>query len=153
MRTSLLILLVVALISAVSNAEPLHEAATAEGYLQVVRLVGGDENQTKFVDTKLPLKMLDFAPPAPPNQISEHLPATKVTFGKLPPGWFGDWHPTPRKQYIVLMQGAFEIETGNGEKRIFKAGDLMLLEDTEGRGHATRVVGDDSVHYAAIAVP
>jgi hypothetical protein len=48
-----------------------------------------------------------------------------------------------------LIQGAIEIETTLGEKRQFKAGQVLLLEDTEGKGHRTRNIqptkGDPSL--------
>ena len=51
-----------------------------------------------------------------------------------------DWHPAPRRQFIVLLDGEIEIEVSSGEprKRIFHGGDVLLMEDTAGRGHRTR---------------
>jgi hypothetical protein len=37
-----------------------------------------------------------------------------------------------------LLDGEIEIETSLGEKRIFKGGNILLVEDTTGRGHKTR---------------
>ena len=36
------------------------------------------------------------------------------------------------------MHGEIEIETSLGDKRIFKAGEVLLVEDTTGKGHKTR---------------
>ncbi len=44
----------------------------------------------------------------------------------------------PQRQYIVLLDGAIEIETSDGERRIFRGGNILLVEDTSGRGHRTR---------------
>ena len=49
-----------------------------------------------------------------------------------------DWHPAPRKQWIILLNGEISIETGDGVVRRFAAGDVLLVEDTHGRGHKTR---------------
>jgi hypothetical protein len=43
-----------------------------------------------------------------------------------------------------------EIETGDGTIRRFGAGDVMLADDTIGRGHITRVVGGQPRHYLFI---
>jgi len=51
---------------------------------------------------------------------------------------------------MVLMSGECELEVGDGEKRIIKAGDLILLDDTSGKGHQTKVLGDTSVRILAV---
>ena len=127
--------------------------AAEEARFELTRVVSDSNGQTRFVDDSLPLNLLPFAPPAPPNEISAHLPAATVTFGRLQPDWFGDWHPTPRKQYIVLLKGAFEVTTGDGASRQISAGQVMLLEDDTGPGHRTRVIGGTAVEYVAIARP
>jgi len=48
-----------------------------------------------------------------------------------------DWHVAPRKQYVVLLSGAVEVEVSTGEVRRFNAGDVLLAEDTFGKGHRT----------------
>jgi hypothetical protein len=49
-----------------------------------------------------------------------------------------NFHNAPRKQNLILIDDGIEIETTLGEKRQFKTGDVLLLEDTEGKGHRTR---------------
>jgi hypothetical protein len=49
-----------------------------------------------------------------------------------------DFHHAPARQYIVLLDGAIEIETSDGEKRTFYGGEILLVEDTWGKGHRTR---------------
>ena len=49
-----------------------------------------------------------------------------------------NFHNAPQKRYLILIDGAIEIETTLGENRSFQAGDVLLLEDTEGKGHRTR---------------
>lgn len=49
-----------------------------------------------------------------------------------------DFHTAPARQYIVLLDGEIEIETSRGDKRIFKGGDILLVEDVSGKGHRTR---------------
>jgi hypothetical protein len=34
-----------------------------------------------------------------------------------------------------------ELTASDGEKRVFRQGDVFLLEDTAGKGHQTRVLG------------
>ncbi len=46
-------------------------------------------------------------------------------------------HVAPHKQYVVILSGELEITTGQNETRRFKAGDILLAEDTTGHGHKT----------------
>jgi quercetin dioxygenase-like cupin family protein len=91
----------------------------------------------------------NFAPPAPPVGLSEFTDANKIVFFSIPKGWFGDWHPAPKKQYFCCLSGEAELIAGDGEKRRFRSGDVFLLEDTVGQGHTTRVIGDE-VFVAAV---
>ncbi len=58
--------------------------------------------------------------------------ATEAMGGE--PAW-GDWHTAPQRQYILFLHGETEIEVSDGEKRLFKSGDVFLVEDTTGKGH------------------
>jgi quercetin dioxygenase-like cupin family protein len=72
------------------------------------------------------------------GRLSEVQRATGVIFRETSPGYDFDWHPAPRRQYIVLLDGNIEITVGDGETRRFTGGDILLVEDTTGRGHRTR---------------
>lgn len=52
-----------------------------------------------------------------------------------------DFHPLPERRLIIHLSGEVEIETSDGAKQIFRAGDVRLMEDTGGRGHAHRDLG------------
>ncbi len=51
-----------------------------------------------------------------------------------------DFHPAPQKQYIIYLSGKTKIETSRGESRIFKAGDILLVEDIYGKGHKSSIL-------------
>lgn len=48
------------------------------------------------------------------------------------------WHNPPAPQYVIMLQGEMEIEIGDGTKKIFSVGDILLAEDLTGQGHITR---------------
>jgi hypothetical protein len=50
----------------------------------------------------------------------------------------GHWHTAPQRQYVLFLAGETEIEASDGEKRILKTGDVLLVEDTFGKGHRNR---------------
>ncbi|HMA04823.1 MAG TPA: cupin domain-containing protein [Methanomicrobiales archaeon] len=93
------------------------------------------------------------APPAAPFYVSEDKPASKYRFYSFEPGWIGELHPAPTRQFLALMSGAVEVETTDGTVRRFGPGDLVLLEDTSGRGHVTRNIGDGYAMFLVVPVP
>lgn len=58
-----------------------------------------------------------------------------------PPGTFFDWHPAPRRQWVIILSGQLEIGLGDGSLHRFGPGDARLVEDTTGHGHTTRIAG------------
>ncbi|MCE5299045.1 MAG: cupin domain-containing protein [Methanoregulaceae archaeon] len=93
------------------------------------------------------------APPAAPFYLSKDGPALNYRFYTFEPGWFGDWHPAPARQFLALMTGAVEMETTDGTVKKFLPGDLVLLQDTSGRGHLTRNIGDGYASFLVVPVP
>lgn len=51
-----------------------------------------------------------------------------------------DFHNAPARQFIILLDGEVEITTSSGETRRFSGGDVLLVEDTNGKGHRTKNV-------------
>ena len=74
------------------------------------------------------------------GRLSEPFEALSVTLRENDPGYDYDWHCAPRRQLVVLLDGAIEVEVTSGEKRRFTGGDVLLVEDTTGTGHRTRTV-------------
>lgn len=121
--------------------------------MQYVRIYSDDAGESHFEDVELALAPLDFAPPAPPIRVSAFSPAAMYGFLSSPPGWYGDWHPTPRRQMLFYLAGEIEAETSDGEVRRFEAGSVTLVEDTAGKGHRSRVIGGGDVLLAAVQLP
>ncbi|MEZ0007875.1 hypothetical protein ABH942_003261 [Flavobacterium sp. 28YEA47A] len=70
--------------------------------------------------------------------LSEAQKAGTLTFRKVAESYDYDFHNAPARQYIVLLDGIIEIETSLGEKRLFKSGEVLLVEDVSGKGHKTK---------------
>ena len=109
-----------------------------------------DGDNSHFKQTDVSFSEKDFAPPAAPLQVSEFGAAKKWGMLILPVDWDGSWHPTPVRQLIVCLSGKFEITVGDGRMQQFGPGEMVLLEDTRGRGHATKVVGSLEVRCLAV---
>jgi hypothetical protein len=78
--------------------------------------------------------------------LSDPIAARSVIFRRNDPGYDYDWHCAPPRQLIVMLDGAIEIEVTNGDKREFRAGDVILVEDTTGTGHRSRSIQDGPRH-------
>lgn len=132
------------------GALPAVAESTINPLLPIIRLYTGEDGLTHFAENMVELEMKNYSPPTPPIAVSKRLPATDIAFATLPPGWFGDWHPAPRRQYVLMLKGRFEIETGDGDRREFGAGTAFLVEDTDGQGHRTRVISNEPVVIAVV---
>ena len=62
-------------------------------------------------------------------------------------------HNAPRRRFIIQLTGESEVETSTGEVRRFGPGSIMLLEDTEGKGHITRGVSGGDRLTVVIELP
>jgi hypothetical protein len=99
----------------------------------VTRVYSDSNGDTRFEDIGIPLKDAGEI-----GKLSAHIPVASVIFREVEPSYDYNFHNAPQKQYLILIDGEIEIETTLGEKKQFKAGDVLLLEDTEGKGHRTR---------------
>ena len=113
--------------------------------MQVVRIYTGDDGETHFEDLDLGYEAVANA------QVTAMRSASGIQFRRTPSGSFIDWHTAPRRQYVITLEGQVEIGIGDGAKRIFNAGDVVLADDLTGRGHTTATVGGQT--RVSIAIP
>jgi hypothetical protein len=118
--------------------------------MKYTRIYSDENGESHIEDIEIGFKSVDFAPPAPPLDLSELSAAKKIGFLRAPAGWTGDWHPAPKKQFTIYLAGEIEGETSDGEIRRFKKGDVTLVEDTTGKGHKSRVIGNTDVLLAVV---
>ena len=112
--------------------------------MKIVRLYTGTDNESHFEDIEIGLTSTGHM------RASELQPAHSITFRSARSDHFSNYHPAPNRQYVITLSGQVEIETGDGTIRRFGPGDVMLAEDTTGRGHITRVIGGQPRHYVFI---
>ena len=74
------------------------------------------------------------------GKLSKRLPATGIIFRQVPPTYDLDWHPAPRRQYIINLDAGVQITAGDGEVRVIGAGEVLLVEDTRGKGHLSKAL-------------
>jgi len=85
------------------------------------------------------------------SKLSTRLPATGIIFRETQAEHDVDWHPAPRRQYIINLDAGVQITASDGESRTIAAGEVILVEDTTGKGHLSKAV--DSKIRHCIFVP
>lgn len=117
------------------------------------RIYADQNGDSHFEDVEVAMSLTNFAPPAPPVDVSSLMSSTKVGFLSFPAGWYGPPHPAPRRQFLFLLTGEIEAEVSDGEVRHFASGSVVLVEDTWGKGHTSRVVGNEYGLMAVVQLP
>lgn len=121
--------------------------------LQFPRLIGDGAGGSRFELVTIHVSLQQFAPPAMPFSVSPLAQASQCGFLHLPAGWIGEEHPSPIRMWIFVLAGQMEFEASDGEVRLISPGSGLLLEDTGGRGHSSRVVGEGPATLAAVRLP
>lgn len=121
-----------------------------ESLLTYDRLHSGTAGESHFARLEIGLSTRHFAPPAPPFGVSELTPVSRSGFLRVPAGFVGDLHPSPLHMWIFFLSGEMEFEASDGERRRYVPGDALLLEDTTGKGHRSRVLGAADAVLAAV---
>ena len=111
--------------------------------LKYARLFADSTGASHFADEEMEFTLVDFAPPAPAISLSTAFKAQTVAVMSSPAGWHGDWHPAPQRQFIFILTGELEVEASDGEVRRFGPGSVVLVEDTFGKGHVSRVASNE----------
>ena len=107
--------------------------------MQITRLYTGPDNESHFEDIEI---KLDDAGDI--GQLSDKVDATGIIFRRTGPDYEYDWHNAPRRQYILMLDGAVDVEIGDGTVKRFSTGDILLVEDTTGRGHKSKAVNNEA---------
>ena len=131
--------------------EQLAQANEATLRLTYARVYAGTDGVTHFQDSPIRMKPGVYVPGIPLVDSAPPWPATMLTFSRLEPGYTSDWHPAPRRQFVVLLTGAVEVTVSDGETRPFGPGSVFLVEDTAGAGHRTRALESDECLFVTVA--
>ena len=103
--------------------------------MKITRLYTGSDGESHFEDIEIPLEDSGDI-----GKMSQFQDATGIIFRETGPDYDYDWHTVPRRQYVITLSGGVDIEVGDGTTRRFGPGDILLAEDTTGRGHRSRAV-------------
>ena len=104
--------------------------------MKITRLYTGKDGHSHFEEIEVENEKLQ--------------PGEGIIFRHAPPGDLHQWHPAPRRQFVITLSGEAEIEISDGTVRRFGLGNIMLADDLTGRGHITRVVGNRPRLYVTV---
>lgn len=107
--------------------------------VRIHRLYADKAGISHFDDLKIELGKV-----APGGRLSARLPATGIIFREVRAGYRLDWHPVPRRQYMINLDAGVRITASDGETRLIDVGEVLLAEDTLGQGHLSEGVGTRS---------
>jgi quercetin dioxygenase-like cupin family protein len=109
--------------------------------MRYIRVYNADDGRTRFEDCETSFASADFAPPAPPLEVSTAVPVREMLFIRFQAGWSDAAHPSPARQWMFVLSGRGE-STATGEVRTWGPGAVFLLEDTSPPGHGTNILED-----------
>lgn len=100
---------------------------------KITRIYADHDGESHFDELQIPLEDAGII-----GYLSQSIKVKDLSFRKVVETYEYDFHVAPHRQYIVLLDGQIEIETSLGEKRQFNAGEVICVEDTNGKGHRTK---------------
>ena len=118
--------------------------------MRYLRVYAGDDGTSRFEDVELKGTLTPIVEGVPPLLVSGPFACGGIAFVEEPedaPDWQA--HVAPRKQWVIMISGRAAITTSDGQRREVGPGDVILAEDTTGRGHvSTRLTSD--IRFAVI---
>ncbi len=99
--------------------------------MQITRMYQGEDGVSHFEEVEINVLANEF------GEMTRRLFPQHAFFRTTPQGLSLDWHNTPGKRMIIVIQGVVEVEAANGVKRRFGPGEICLAEDVGGPGHRT----------------
>ena len=121
--------------------------------MEYIRVFSDDAGESHLETATMTVQPEQFAPPAPPLDVSGMRRAAGWTLLRFAPDWSGGWHCTPCRQWMFVMTGEATVRTSDGGQCDLRAGSICLLEDTRGKGHLTTIIGGDEVLIVAVHIP
>jgi hypothetical protein len=104
--------------------------------MRIHNLYTDEKGESHFRDVEV-----EWAEERRGSKLSKRLPATGIIFRQTKAENDLDFHNAPRRQYIVNLESGVKITASDGESRVIGAGEVILVEDTTGKGHKSQGLG------------
>ena len=115
--------------------------------MRIHNLYVDDKGETHFRDIEVEWKQEGRG-----GKTSATFPATGIIFRETPGSYDYEWHPAPRRQYIINLDAGVQLTASDGEVRRVKAGEVVLVEDTWGKGHLSKAIDNKTRHCIFVPI-
>ena len=106
--------------------------------MAIIRIYAGADGKSHLEEITPQL-----APCGDKSESGELIPGSGIVVRRFEPTRSNPWHHAPGRYAVFTLSGAVDIEIGDGTVRRLGVGDILIAEDLNGQGHATREVGPE----------
>src|SRR4029434_4763095 len=103
--------------------------------MKIHRLYVDQKGESHFEDVEIA-----YIESSRSGRLSARLPATRIIFREVQPDYDLDWHRATRRHYIITLEAGVQITASDAESRRIGAGEVLLVEDTWGKGHLSKAL-------------
>ena len=82
-----------------------QDAINAAVGLTYPRVHASPDGETHFQDLAVSMVPVVFVPGIPLVDVAAPEPVTALTFARVEAGYTSDWHPPPRRQFVLIVSG------------------------------------------------
>ena len=115
--------------------------------MRIHNLYVDDKGETHFRDIEV-----EWVEQQRAGKLSHRMKATGIIFRQNSGDYDLDWHPAPRRQYIINLDNGVRITASDGESRVIGAGEVLLVEDITGKGHLSKSINAKIRHSIFIPI-
>jgi hypothetical protein len=98
--------------------------------MNITTFYATDSGESRFREIEIPLAVERRDEFGHTLALSTPFASPTVQFVELPAGMDQDWHNAPARQIVVMLSGVIEVETTDGERRQWRAGDAFMPLDS-----------------------
>ncbi len=103
--------------------------------MKITRIYVDADGETHFGTLDIPLTHAGEI-----GMLSQQHDATGIIFRETDGAYDYSWHNAPCRQYVIILEGGVDFTVSDGESRRFGNSDVVLIEDTIGKGHCSKAV-------------
>jgi hypothetical protein len=115
--------------------------------VRIHHLYADEEGVSHFADLEV-----EWETEQGPSKRSAWQSATGILFRQTSGEYDLDWHPAPRRQYVVNLDAGVRITAGDGEVREIGPGEVLLAEDLTGKGHLSQAIAGAMRHSLFVSL-
>jgi len=119
--------------------------------LSYTHLYTDADGETHFIEKQFEFEQREDIEARGGIMVSELKGVKGASIYRLKKGVVEDWHTAPRKQFGFVIQGESDITASDGQVLRLAPGNIILIDDTSGKGHITASAGDED--HVVLMVP